>query len=264
MVEHHARGLRTRLHFRVIKRSSAGRQGLTPTSPSRTAVSCAHVEAAAAATSVPVPRWGNSANCPPSKQSPRIGADHGRGSGTFEIGTRTRCGRAAKFPVAPRASQDGELLSRIREYTGWQAQASAAVAPAADGPLPLPQTAVPSAGEGLPGVSENFYGGLIRFRSLEHAPINEQGVIFLFGMICKDLGYVVEMLKPGFPDCEGCGSNCSAVLWSGRMPALVRNEAGRLHQLVVRVEEASNLTLTEPAAVNELRESNRGAAQFIG
>jgi hypothetical protein len=85
---------------------------------------------------------------------------------------------------------------------GRPKRASALVQPAADGALPLPQTAAVSAGEELPGVSENFYGGLIRFRSLEHAPINEQGVVFLFGMICKDLGYVVEMLKSGFPDCE--------------------------------------------------------------
>ena len=49
--------------------------------------------------------------------------------------------------------------------------------------------------------NQNFYGDFINFRGLQHAPVNEQGV-FLFGMICKELGYVVEIIKPGFPDCE--------------------------------------------------------------
>ena len=48
----------------------------------------------------------------------------------------------------------------------------------------------------------NIYGDFINFRGLQHAPLNEQGVVFLFGMICRELGYVVEIVKPGFPDCE--------------------------------------------------------------
>jgi hypothetical protein len=102
--------------------------------------------------------------------------------------------------------QDGGLLARIHEYTGWQAQPSVAVEPAPDSALPqtaaTENPAVSAANQELLRAAENFYGRLIRFRSLEHAPVNEQGVVFLFGMICKDLGYVVEMLKPGFPDCE--------------------------------------------------------------
>ena len=50
--------------------------------------------------------------------------------------------------------------------------------------------------------SSNLYGDFINFRGLQHAPVNEQGVVFLFGMICRELGYVVEIVKPGFPDCE--------------------------------------------------------------
>ena len=48
----------------------------------------------------------------------------------------------------------------------------------------------------------NVYGDFINFRGLQHAPLNENGVVFLFGMICRELGYVVEIVKPGFPDCE--------------------------------------------------------------
>lgn len=32
--------------------------------------------------------------------------------------------------------------------------------------------------------------------------MNENGVVFLFGMIAQELGYVVESITPGFPDCE--------------------------------------------------------------
>lgn len=53
-----------------------------------------------------------------------------------------------------------------------------------------------------PVPSSTRYGSFLNFRGLQHAPLNEQGVIFLFGMICFELGYVVEAVKPGFPDCE--------------------------------------------------------------
>jgi hypothetical protein len=46
------------------------------------------------------------------------------------------------------------------------------------------------------------YGAPINFRGLRHAPINEQGVVFLFGMVADDLGFLVEAVQGGFPDCE--------------------------------------------------------------
>jgi hypothetical protein len=48
-----------------------------------------------------------------------------------------------------------------------------------------------------------FYGEPIDFRGLRHAPINEQGVVYLFGMVSKELGFIIESLQQGFPDCEG-------------------------------------------------------------
>lgn len=54
----------------------------------------------------------------------------------------------------------------------------------------------------VPAGLSNLYGDFINFRGLQHAPVNEQGVVFLFGMICRELGYVVEIIKQGFPDCE--------------------------------------------------------------
>jgi hypothetical protein len=46
------------------------------------------------------------------------------------------------------------------------------------------------------------YGDPIDFRGLRHEPVNEQGVVFLFGMVARELGYMVEAVQTGFPDCE--------------------------------------------------------------
>jgi hypothetical protein len=81
----------------------------------------------------------------------------------------------------------------IRSYTARAAMTSKGTQPAAHNTRSLRPT---TDGDGL------LYGDFIRFRCLEHAPVNELGVIFLFGMICDELGYVVEMVKQGFPDCE--------------------------------------------------------------
>lgn len=46
------------------------------------------------------------------------------------------------------------------------------------------------------------YGNPIDFRGLRHEPVNEGGVVFLFGMVAKELGYSVEAIQAEFPDCE--------------------------------------------------------------
>ena len=37
---------------------------------------------------------------------------------------------------------------------------------------------------------------------LAYAPVNELGVVFLFGWMAPQLGYVVHRIQPEFPDCE--------------------------------------------------------------
>jgi hypothetical protein len=46
------------------------------------------------------------------------------------------------------------------------------------------------------------YGNPMDFRRMRHEPVNEQGVVLLFGMLAKDLGYIIEAAQHGFPDCE--------------------------------------------------------------
>jgi hypothetical protein len=51
-------------------------------------------------------------------------------------------------------------------------------------------------------VDATVFGAPMDFRGLRHAPINEQGVVFLFGMISYELGFIVEAIHASFPDCE--------------------------------------------------------------
>jgi len=50
---------------------------------------------------------------------------------------------------------------------------------------------------------ESIVGEVINFRGLVYAPINEQGVIFLFSKVSKDLNIEIEEIKTGFPDAIG-------------------------------------------------------------
>ncbi|MGB8131973.1 MAG: hypothetical protein WCG81_19465 [Candidatus Angelobacter sp.] len=52
-----------------------------------------------------------------------------------------------------------------------------------------------------------FYGAPLwpspsPYASLAYAPLNELGVVFLFGAMSWQLGFVVHKLQPDFPDCE--------------------------------------------------------------
>lgn len=47
------------------------------------------------------------------------------------------------------------------------------------------------------------YGAPMNFRGLRHEPINEQGVVYLFGMVSSELGFLIEAIRTAFPDCEG-------------------------------------------------------------
>jgi hypothetical protein len=46
------------------------------------------------------------------------------------------------------------------------------------------------------------FGAPINFRGLRHAPVNEQGVVYLFGMVSSELGLIVEAVQAAYPDCE--------------------------------------------------------------
>jgi len=49
---------------------------------------------------------------------------------------------------------------------------------------------------------KQVYGQQINVRGLKYAPTNEQGVVYLFALLAKDLGFEVEAIRTSFPDCE--------------------------------------------------------------
>lgn len=45
-------------------------------------------------------------------------------------------------------------------------------------------------------------GAPTRIPGLAHEPVNEMGVVLLFGMLAQKLGFIVEAVQSSFPDCE--------------------------------------------------------------
>jgi len=60
--------------------------------------------------------------------------------------------------------------------------------------------------------NELVFGDPIRGYDLLHAPTNEQGVVMLFGMMAKKLGFLIEVVRTGYPDCEA-KRKCDDGLW---------------------------------------------------
>jgi len=50
-------------------------------------------------------------------------------------------------------------------------------------------------------MERSIVGPLINFRGLVYSPINEQGVVFLFGRILEDLNLYIEEIRIKYPDC---------------------------------------------------------------
>ena len=46
------------------------------------------------------------------------------------------------------------------------------------------------------------YGEPLDYKNLRHAPVNEMGVVHLFGAMSEDLGFLIESVQGAFPDCE--------------------------------------------------------------
>jgi hypothetical protein len=51
-------------------------------------------------------------------------------------------------------------------------------------------------------VNQPIFGPLMRPCPLIHGPVNEAGVVYLFGTMAEELGFVVTRMQTDFPDCE--------------------------------------------------------------
>jgi len=50
-------------------------------------------------------------------------------------------------------------------------------------------------------VKKRIYGEKVDFKSLSCAPVNELGVVYLFGVLHETFGFKIESIQAGFPDC---------------------------------------------------------------
>jgi hypothetical protein len=128
-----------------------------------------------------------------------------------ELPTFTRFAKLVPYSQGAYRRRWGTWTSFLEAFTNWVAEREPdfhllselrdrVVQPAASAPE---QDATESsrAHKWSPTDGRRF-GPFLNFRGLQHAPINEQGVVFLFGMVSWELGYVVESVATGFPDCE--------------------------------------------------------------
>jgi hypothetical protein len=110
----------------------------------------------------------------------------------------TRCGTWKRVPhmMMGYAQERGLVkdwpdvmaMARAEKELSW---------PATESIFPLPSGPVGNVFTNRP-----IYGTPMNMCPLAHSPTNEMGVVFLFGVLVRDLGYIVTLLQSEFPDCE--------------------------------------------------------------
>ena len=122
--------------------------------------------------------------------------------------TRTRYRKFSRYSDDVYAKRWGRWQNVLAHFRAWIERVDPEFPFLADLPAETSEAGPgsPDSGAGHSQVWDSMrrtqYGPFLNFRGLQHAPINEQGVVFLFGMVAFDLGYVVEGVGTGFPDCE--------------------------------------------------------------
>jgi len=48
---------------------------------------------------------------------------------------------------------------------------------------------------------QRVFGDKVQFKSLSCAPVNELGVVYLFGVLHDTFDFQIESIQAGFPDC---------------------------------------------------------------
>lgn len=126
--------------------------------------------------------------------------------------TESLINQKGKFSTQPYRKRWGSIKKAVHEALALQQQGE--LAPA-DGGSPneeidMPQDFAATTGAGLrvpttpkPSRKRSVVGEPIDFRGMRFAPVNEQGVVYLFGMVSQELGFLVESVRVQYPDCEG-------------------------------------------------------------
>ncbi|MFC2076161.1 homing endonuclease associated repeat-containing protein [candidate division KSB1 bacterium] len=126
------------------------------------------------------------------------------------------CRSRNKYSISPYKTRYGKWVDVLAHYRSWKENNKETLASIRDSI---------SNGDGLTPNNRHYDGGAVKspldscdpdirptpgqlygepldFRGLRHAPTNEQGVVFLFALVSRELGFNVEFVRQGFPDCE--------------------------------------------------------------
>ncbi len=108
--------------------------------------------------------------------------------------------RLGRFTSTTYRNRFGSWIKALEEFAKWKNKGQEKITTNSD--------------EAVPDISLNQprklrtsrkveYGEPIDFLGLRHAPLNEQGVVYMFGILSRKLGFIIEAVGTGFPDCEG-------------------------------------------------------------
>lgn len=95
----------------------------------------------------------------------------------------------------------GKWSEAVAYYTGTRAATGTQTVPT-NKPRPITHRFEPRSVEPSSGRPRRAYGPPLNFRELRHEPLNELGVVHLFGMVAGELGFLVEAIAAGYPDCS--------------------------------------------------------------
>jgi hypothetical protein len=108
--------------------------------------------------------------------------------------------RLGKFSLGPYERRFGSWLKAVEAFVQWKNMSEEDRNIDLEGISPAILHSPPQRSSRTKRVE---YGEPIDFLGLRHAPLNEQGVVYLFGILSKQLGFIIEAVRTDFPDCEG-------------------------------------------------------------
>jgi hypothetical protein len=104
--------------------------------------------------------------------------------------------------AAKAAFQAGKIHIPVAELNSSDDRTNSEEIPKAQLPL-VPGTGLHVPAKVRGSKRRSIVGEPIDFRGMRFAPVNEQGVVYLFGMVSQELGFLVESVRVKYPDCEG-------------------------------------------------------------
>jgi hypothetical protein len=118
-------------------------------------------------------------------------------------------GKHSDTPLKSRFGSWGQVPRYLRRYIEEQGRTEewkdvlALIRAYEQGQDGMEMPATPECEQKKPRVMTDrpVYGPLIRPYPMIHGPLNESGVLYLFGTVSERLGFVVTLIQTGFPDC---------------------------------------------------------------